>query len=195
MRAKSTAGSSGLRVRQAGLADLPLVVRYNSLMALETERLTLDPDSLAAGVRSVLDDPARGFYLVADALRPAADEGEVVSMDDDGQPVTISEPPRSIYLPVGQLMVTYEWSDWRCGDFWWIQSVYVDPEFRRQGVFRALFRHVVEQASARVDVAGLRLYTGKDNRVAHATYESLGMNGDRYVVYELVKERTRDRWP
>jgi ribosomal protein S18 acetylase RimI-like enzyme len=182
-----------IRIRRATRADLPLIVRYNCLMATETERIALDVDDVTAGVRAVLDDTGRGFYLVAEALVTSPGEGEVISMDDDGEPVTISSPPPPTWIPVGQLLVTYEWSDWRCGDFWWIQSVYVDPHHRRQGVFRTLFDHVRRESEERVDVVGLRLYTEKGNARAQATYESLGMQGERYVIYEMEKKRTKRR--
>lgn len=193
MTAHSSCQTPGeIRIRDAGLQDLPLIVRHNCLMAKETEDIVLDVDSTSAGVRSVLDDSRRGFYLIAEILVTPTDEGEVISMDEDGEPVTISQPPPATYQPVGQLMVTYEWSDWRCGDFWWIQSVYVDPHHRRKGVFRALFEHLTRESHRRVDVVGLRLYTEVHNEIAQQVYRTLGMRGDRYMVFEIEKDPTRD---
>lgn len=125
-------------------------------MAWETEGKALDGETVAHGVRAVLDDPSKGFYLVAER---------------DGE-------------PVGGLMVTYEWSDWRNGAFWWIQSVYVEPDARRTGVFRALFASIREQARA-AGAVGLRLYVEVENRRAQHTYASLGMAQCPYHMFEL----------
>ncbi len=184
-----------LGIRRAEERDLPLIVRYNCLMASETEGITLSVDTVSAGVRSVLEEPTRGFYLIAEA-KPVLTRPSVEKLyEDDGTfwapEGTPSRPPPASPTPVGQLMVTYEWSDWRCGDFWWIQSVYVEPDWRRRGVFRAMFDQVMQEAETRVDVVGLRLYTATSNDKAKAAYRQLGMDGDRYVVYELEKEDTR----
>ena len=144
-----------LRVREATMADINTLVEFNAAMALETEGKTLDPRVLSAGVAAVLAEPKRGFYLVA---------------EDD----------RAV---VGCLMITYEWSDWRNGDWWWFQSVYVRPDHRRGGVFRALYAEVERLASARPDVAGLRLYVERDNERAQRTYTSLGMHEDHYRMF------------
>ena len=144
-----------LRVREATMADINALIDFNAAMALETENKTLDPQVLSAGVAAVLAEPRRGFYLVA---------------EDD----------RAV---VGCLMITYEWSDWRNGDWWWFQSVYVRPDYRRGGVFRALYAEVERLATGRADVAGLRLYVERDNRRAQQTYASLGMREDHYRMY------------
>jgi ribosomal protein S18 acetylase RimI-like enzyme len=81
-------------------------------------------------------------------------------------------------------MITYEWSDWRCGDWWWIQSVYVEPAHRRSGVYRALYEHVLELAKATPEVCGMRLYVERENANAQRTYESLGMRDAGYAMYE-----------
>ena len=124
-------------------------------MAWETEHKRLDPAVLARGMAAVLDEPRRGFYLVA---------------EHDG-------------VPVGCLMVTHEWSDWRAGDFWWIQSVYVTEAARRRGVFRALHADVERRARA-AGAVGLRLYVETENTRAQATYEGLGMARCHYFMYE-----------
>jgi ribosomal protein S18 acetylase RimI-like enzyme len=143
------------RIRPATLADADTLVRFNAAMALETERIRLDPAVLGPGVRAVLEDPARGRYFVAES------DGRVV----------------------GQLLVTYEWSDWRNGNIWWLQSVYVDPPHRRRGVFRALYRHAEALARAQGAVA-IRLYVHHDNRPAQDTYRRLGMRDAGYIVME-----------
>lgn len=147
--------SPTIRVREAGMADINALVDFNAAMALETEHKTLDPRMLSAGVAAVLAEARRGFYLVAEHERDV----------------------------VGCLMITYEWSDWRNGDWWWLQSVYVRPDFRRRGVFRALYAEVERLALARSDVAGLRLYVERENRRAQRTYSELGMREDHYLLY------------
>lgn len=125
-------------------------------LAAETEDLRLDAGCLQTGIAALLEDPAKGLYFVAEAA------GEVV----------------------GQLMITYEWSDWRNGNLWWLQSVYVKPEFRRVGVFRALFQHIKDVARAQRAV-GLRLYMHANNSRARRSYEQLGMTRTHYEVFEL----------
>lgn len=146
-----------LDVRLARPADAPTIADYNVAMARETEHLDLDPSTVLAGVRRVIDEPSLGSYFVADI---------------DG-------------LVVGQLMITHEWSDWRNRDMWWIQSVYVAPEYRRHGVFRRLFEHA--KAAARNAGAGvIRLYVERDNDPAQQTYRRLGMGMTNYRVMEKV---------
>ncbi len=144
-------------IRRATSEDLDLLCANNSAMALETEKKTLNPATLRAGCAAVLEDPTRGAYWLA------SDAGGRV---------------------VGQLMLTYEWSDWRNGQFWWIQSVYVHPERRRQGVYRALYEYVQREARAAENVCGLRLYVYRSNATAKATYEALGMTDYGYEVFE-----------
>jgi GNAT superfamily N-acetyltransferase len=142
-------------VRAATHADLEVLVEGNAAMAEETETLRLDRATLRHGVLAVLDQRAPGRYWVA---------------EHDGR-------------VVGQLLVTYEWSDWRNRRVWWIQSVHVTPEARRLGVFRALYASVREEALAE-GAGGLRLYVDTSNTRAQATYASLGMNGNHYRVFE-----------
>jgi len=148
----------GFRIREASPADGPLLADYNSRMAEETEGRALDQENVAPGVAALLADRNKGRYWVAEY------DGEIV----------------------GQLMVTYEWSDWRNGTLWWIQSVYVHPAFRRRGVFSALYRHVESLALADSDVRGLRLYVEQDNTRAQQTYEKLGMVKPSYLVMEAM---------
>lgn len=143
-------------VRRASMADAPTISAFNRLMALETEARKLDESVVTNGVAAVLKDASKGFYLVAEINRQL----------------------------VGQLMVTYEWSDWRNGVFWWIQSVFVKPEFRGRGIFRALHAYVACEARNQPGVAGLRLYVHTDNAKARSTYERLGMCSAHYEVLE-----------
>ena len=147
-----------IRVRDASPDDALVIAGYNSDMAEETEGKTLDPELIGPGVAAVFKDASRGRYWVA--------------LDGD--------------RVVGQLMVTYEWSDWRNGNIWWIQSVYVHPDWRRHGVFRALYRHVESLANATPGVIGLRLYVETGNTRAQQTYEALGMVRPNYLVMEAM---------
>ena len=146
-----------LAIRSAAATDVEVLVTWACAMALETEGKRLDPDTVRRGIRAVLEQPERGRYLVAEV------EGE----------------------RAGTLMLTYEWSDWRCADWWWIQSVYVDPAFRRRGVFAALYAQVKAEAEAAAPaVCGLRLYVERDNAAAQRTYAALGMEESHYRLYE-----------
>ncbi len=147
------------RVREAGPADVETLAAFNLAMAQETEGRALDAATLRAGVAAVLADPGKGFYLVAE---------------------------RGGWV-VGQLMVTYEWSDWRNRWWWWIQSVYVAPEARRSGVYRRLHGEALARAE-RAGARGLRLYVEKDNLRAQATYLTLGMKEARYRIFESYGE-------
>jgi ribosomal protein S18 acetylase RimI-like enzyme len=145
-----------LAIRRAGPADAAVVAEFNRLLALESEGKTLDAAVLAAGVAAGLADPNRSTYFLA---------------EEDG-------------TAVGQIMYTTEWSDWRNGWFWWIQSVYVRPEARRRGVFRALYEHVYQAARADGQVIGLRLYVARNNHTAQETYRRLGMEATDYLLFE-----------
>lgn len=153
-----------LRVREAREADAGWLADCAIAMARETERKSLDPGTVLAGVSAGIADPAKARYFVA--------MQEVQAGKD------------LLQAPVGTLMLTHEWSDWRNGDWWWIQSVYVLPDHRRQGVFAALHRHVDALARAAPGVIGLRLYVERDNAVARKTYAAFGMDDAGYRVYE-----------
>lgn len=148
---------SSITLRTARSDDVDTLVEFNAAMALETENLTLDRSVLARGVRAALDDPNKGIYFVAELKKRV----------------------------VGQLMITHEWSDWRDGDIWWIQSVYTHPDFRGRGVFAALYRHV-EQCARDTGAAGLRLYVETHNASARATYGKLGMAVAPYAIMERI---------
>ena len=154
-----------LRIRAANADDAALLALWAAAMAWETEHKRLDPDTIARGIAAGLADEARARYFVAMQDAPLAGH-------------------ETVGVPVGTLMLTREWSDWRNGDWWWIQSVYVPPEHRRRGVFAALYRHVEAQARATPGVVGLRLYVEKENAAAQRTYAALGMGDAGYAMYE-----------
>ena len=144
--------------REAVPADASAIIEFQLAMARETEELELDRAILTSGVNAVFADPALGRYYVA---------------EEDGK-------------TIGSLMITYEWSDWRNGLVWWIQSVYVIPELRRRGIYAGLYAHIrtiVEQSTVR----GIRLYVDKRNTSAQAVYTRLGMDGEHYRVFEWMK--------
>ena len=145
-------------LREATPDDTATIAGFNSAMAEETEGKALASERIGAGVAALLEDERKGRYWVAES--------------DD--------------RVVGQIMVTYEWSDWRNATIWWIQSVYVHPEHRRQGVFTALYRHVEDIARRADGVCGLRLYVEKANSRAQETYTALGMSKDNYLVMESM---------
>ena len=143
-------------VRPARARDAAVIARFNRAMALETERRKLSPQRVLRGVKALLADPAKGAYFVAES----------------GKEV------------IGQLLITYEWSDWRNGNFWWIQSVYVAPAWRGRGVFKALHAHIEQLAMKRKDVCGLRLYVDGDNTKAKEVYARLGLQATHYELWE-----------
>ena len=146
-----------MNIRNAKLGDAETIAEFNSAMALETEDLALDPNRMRAGVEAVLADDSKAFYLVAEV------DGSLV----------------------GQLMVTYEWSDWRNGVFWWVQSVYVRPGHRGQGVYKSLYAETQSRATAAGNVCGIRLYVEHENERAQRIYEHLGMKNTSYHLYEV----------
>ena len=143
-------------IRRAIREDAPTIARFNQAMAWETEQKQLEDSLVNRGVEAVFLDPKKGFYLVAEERNQL----------------------------VGQLMVTLEWSDWRNGWFWWIQSVYVHPESRQQGIFRQLFETITNEAKAQGDVIGLRLYVEQENHRAQEVYQRLLMRDTGYLVFE-----------
>ncbi len=145
-------------IRRANATDVEALVSFNQAMALETEAKSLSADTLRPGVLGVFDDERRGFYLVAQST-----EGDTV---------------------VAALLVTFEWSDWRNGTFWWVQSVYVQSAWRGKGIYRALYAKVKEMALAAGGVCGVRLYVERNNDIARKVYERLGMHQTAYRLYE-----------
>ncbi|MFV7760695.1 GNAT family N-acetyltransferase [Shewanella algae] len=143
-------------IRKGTPKDTEALVAFNQAMAQETEGLALDSDTLSRGVSTLLENPAKGFYLVAEI------EGEIA----------------------GSLMVTFEWSDWRAADYYWIQSVYIKPEHRQKGIYRALYQKVKTLAEKQGGAASFRLYVEQENTRAQQTYQSLGMSQSHYLMYE-----------
>ena len=148
-----------IEYREGRPADVPAIVEFQVAMARETEELDLDREVCARGVQALFDDPSRGRYFLAES------GGAVIA----------------------SLMITYEWSDWRNGNVWWIQSVYVRPEFRRQRVYAGLYEHVKRLVGADDSVRGIRLYVDRRNTSAQDVYTKLGMNGEHYQVFEWMK--------
>ena len=146
-----------LIIRKASNNDINTIVTFNYLMAKETETILLDKNIVKLGVKSVITDPSKAQYWIAE------NNNEII----------------------GQLMITYEWSDWRNGDMWWISSVYVTENFRRRGVFSALYKHIEHMAKENLGCCGIRLYIEKHNERAQKTYLSLGMNDSGYDVMEV----------
>ena len=148
--------SAAVNIRPATAQDVDVLSGFQQAMAAETEEKGLDPARLRRGIGYLLDHPGEGHYLIAERGGKAA----------------------------GSLMVTFEWSDWRGGRFWWIQSVYVDPAHRRQGVYSALHRAIEAQARQDPRACGIRLYVERDNDGAQATYRNLGMRETDYRLFE-----------
>ena len=156
--ADETSGRVGLQIRVAVPADNEMIAAHNAEMAYETEGRVLDGETVRDGAMSVLEDSSKGWYLVAEYGGTMA----------------------------AQCLITLEWSDWRNGHCWWIQSVYVVPEFRRTGVFSAMYAWISAEARGRPDVVGLRLYVEQENLPAYGAYRSLGMKKTPYVMYEDI---------
>ena len=147
--------SSEINIREANKGDLTILVQNNQALAEETEALLLDKDVLREGIEQALKREECHYFVAV--------IGENV---------------------VGQTMITYEWSDWRNGIIWWIQSVYVLPAHRKQGIFRVLFKHIENLAKVNPQVKALRLYVMHNNNAGQDTYQSLGMNDSGYIVFE-----------
>lgn len=145
-----------MEIRKATTRDIDAIAEFNCRMALETEGKTLDRDTVLAAVGRVFADVSKGFYLVA------VDGGAVV----------------------GCLMITYEWSDWRNADWWWIQSVYIVPASRGRGLYGQMYRSIKNMARAEGGVYGIRLYVERENHHAQRVYESLGMERSNYYMYD-----------
>jgi ribosomal protein S18 acetylase RimI-like enzyme len=160
-RPKEQLMQDDMRVRIAEPRDIAAIAEMNMAMAWETEQTRLSENTLVRGIQAVLGNPGHGFYVVAESNDQV----------------------------VGCLMITFEWSDWRCGQFWWIQSLYVRPASRRQGVFRKLHEFVKTEASRRPDVCGIRLYVEHSNETAQRAYQQIGMHPRSYQMYEQMLPR------
>ena len=148
--------SINIIVREATRHDTDDIVRFQQEMALETEGKVLDEVTLKNGIIAIFNSSEKGFYLVAE-------------VDD--------------HL-VGSLLITYEWSDWRNATFWWIQSVFIDANWRRKGVYRSMHHYVLSSTESREDICGVRLYVERTNKIAQQTYRDLGMTHSHYDLYE-----------
>lgn len=146
-------------IRKAIPTDASAIIEFQQKMAWETEQMILVEEIISKGVETVFKEPSHGQYYVAET------DGKVIA----------------------SLLITYEWSDWRNSNVWWIQSVYVLPGFRRQGIFRSMYSFIMKEAEKNY-VAGLRLYVETNNSAAQKTYESLGMKSEHYMMYEWLKE-------
>lgn len=148
-----------IRIRKATRSDLIKIVDFQCAMALETEDLQLDKNTVHLGVVNAHQDPSKGIYYVA--------------CEND--------------LVIGSLLITKEWSDWRNGEVWWIQSLYVIPKYRRKGVFKSMYEHLTAIVTQTDDIKGLRLYVDKSNQTAQKVYDALGMDAQHYKMYEWMK--------
>jgi ribosomal protein S18 acetylase RimI-like enzyme len=150
--------TKAITIRFAKAEDIQRLIEFNQAMAQETEGKMLDAQILTSGVEAIFQDEQKGFYVVAESDKKT----------------------------VGGLLVTYEWSDWRNKWFWWIQSVYILPDFRRKRIYSMLYDFVKSRARERRDVSGFRLYVEKENTNAQKVYEKLGMKPSNYLMYEEI---------
>lgn len=144
-------------IRSARETDIPQIVEFNKAMAMETEGIFLSESKLKKGVEEIFKDPNKGFYLVYEI------EGTVRA----------------------GLMITHEWSDWRNGNFWWIQSVFVEKEFRRRGLYKGLFNYLKQRMKEDPTIVGIKLYVDQNNKPAQKTYENLGMEQSNYLLFDF----------
>ena len=148
-----------ITVKEANPGDENVIVDFQLRMAKETEQIDLDRDIVNKGVNAVLNSPGKGIYFVAES----------------GNKI------------IASLLITFEWSDWRNGNVYWIHSVYVLPEFRKKGVFKTMYLHLKNIVQKDNNIVGLRLYVDKTNTNARKVYETIGMNGDHYMLFEWMK--------
>ena len=146
-----------IHIRDGTLSDTTIIASFNQKMAVETEGEILDPELIHAGVAALLADQSKGRYWVAEI------NGEIA----------------------GQLMITYEWSDWRNGMFWWIQSVYVEKEYRQQGVYKKMYSYIKDKALKDNSCTGIRLYVEQENKIAQSVYTKLEMKETHYKLFEI----------
>lgn len=154
--------SQEILIRIAEIRDALVIIKFNQAIALETEHKELIPEVITKGVNQLLTNPNLGFYVIAER------DNEII----------------------GSLMITTEWSDWRNGMFWWIQSVYIKPNERRKGVYTELYNFIRKSADNNPSICGFRLYVEKENIRAQKTYKALGMMETDYRIYEELKPGT-----
>jgi GNAT superfamily N-acetyltransferase len=148
-----------ITIRKAIETDIPILIDFQQKLARESEGVALNAETLKAGMLAMFKDPSKGFYNVA--------------VDND--------------TPVACHMITYEWSDWRNGWVYWLQSVYVQPTHRKLGVFRSMYDNLINTITDDAAIIGLRLYVDKTNHRAQQVYSAMGMNGEHYTVFEWMK--------
>jgi hypothetical protein len=148
-----------IKIREASLSDIKTLADFQLKLALESEGITLNKNVVIDGLTALLNDRSKGVYYLA--------------LDEE--------------TPVGCHLITYEWSDWRNGMVWWLQSVYVVETYRNKKVFNTMFSNIQRMIDADPTILGLRLYVDKTNTIAQKVYSRLGMNGDHYTVFELMK--------
>ena len=147
-------------IRPSKSEDINILADFQMRLADETENIHLDKMIVSAGLKALFDDPTKGTYYVAEA------EGKII----------------------GCFLITYEWSDWRNGMVWWLQSVYIVPLHRRKGVFKKMYNHILQTIQNDGSIIGLRLYVDKTNTRAQKVYQAMGMNGDHYTVFEWMRD-------
>lgn len=153
-------------IRKATKADIAGIVSFNLAMAQETESISLDEETLISGVEKIFNNQKYGFYIVCEI------DGKIRA----------------------SLMITYEWSDWRNGVFWWVQSVFVQKEFRNQGLYKQMYEYVKTKVDKSNDIVGIRLYVDEDNRKAQNAYTALGMKESNYQLFEYSKpKKTKEK--
>jgi len=148
-----------IEIRVATMLDLEVLVAFQQKLAFESEGVTLDVEKVTLGMKRLLADASKGVYYV---------------VQDGGQPIACH-------------LITYEWSDWRNGMVWWLQSVYVSQDYRSKGIFRLMYDNIIRMINADPELIGLRLYVDKSNTKAMKVYEAMGMNGEHYTVFEWMK--------
>lgn len=149
-----------ISIRPSKYEDIGVIAGFQVKLADETESIALDKQLVSTGIKALFGDPGKGVYYVAEAREEI----------------------------IGCFLITYEWSDWRNGMIWWLQSVYVKESHRKQGVFKSMYDHLVKTISRDPTIIGLRLYVDKSNTRAQQVYQTLGMNGDHYTVFEWMKK-------
>ncbi|HOX83025.1 MAG TPA: GNAT family N-acetyltransferase [Chryseolinea sp.] len=148
-----------ISIREAKEKDIPILIDFQQRLADESEGVKLDETILNAGLQAMFDDPAKGIYYVVE------DDKEIIACH----------------------LITYEWSDWRNGLVWWLQSVYVKQSHRKKGIFKMMYDNILSIIKADPKLIGLRLYVDKTNERAIKVYESMGMDGSHYTVFEWMK--------
>ena len=152
-------------IRRATKKDIPYIIAFNQAMALETENVSLSLPVLTRGVETVFNDDSNGFYIVCEQNQQAC----------------------------ACLMITYEWSDWRNGQFWWIQSVFVEKQYRNQGIYKKMYQFIKTLADNDKNICGIRLYVDGLNDSAKIVYNRLGMEQSNYQLFEYSKEKFSEK--